>query len=76
MDHTWQIPRVIVANTDLGDDRSRQREGKRFPGQVLEHDFFVGGLESESRWQFSSSILDKIELVHTLKLVVLETNLN
>lgn len=62
----WKVPEMKIRNVlDFWDDGGGEGAGEDLRGQVLKHDLFISGLESESRWELGFSIsVNKIEFAH------------
>lgn len=72
---TWQIPRIVLVQIDVGDDRCKDRRPGTFSAQVMRHELLVRWMESESRRK------DQISAVHffflffwSVKIIRLEGN--
>lgn len=53
-------------DVEFWDDGGGEGGGEDLTGQVLEHDLFIGGLESETGRELAGSISDEVEFVHHL----------
>ena len=47
--HTWELPRVELVEINVGDDGDGKRCRRSFSLEVVNDEFFVGGVEAKAR---------------------------